>query len=216
MFGLIGLPELLILGVLAGLATLFGKRGALAITGPALVLRKFEVNATGSVAVIIEGRPSGVVAWALTTVGLDTLTTLTVTDQQVSFKSAGLSGEIHHVVPSAEISSTHCGYAQPIWLLILGGGILLLSMLSALNSRDAAQTFIGGILLAAICGAIYLMQRKIAITVETSGGMVVGLAFKPSVIENVSVNLIDALRAIKRINRIVTERSAEQALPGTA
>jgi hypothetical protein len=207
MFGSIGVPELLVLGVLAGLASLFMRRGALAIGGPVLVLRKFEVNAAGSPAVTIEGRPSGLVAWLLTRLGLDTLTTLTVTDHQLSFKSASLSGEIHHVVPSTEISSTHCGYSQPIWLLILGGVILLFSMLSAMNSNNAARTFVGGLLLAGVLGVSYLFQRKIAISVETTGGMVMGLAFKPSAIEHVSVNLSQALQAADRINRIVVARS---------
>jgi len=214
MFGSIGFSQLLIFGVLAALATSFMRKGALAITGPTLVLRKFEVNATGSVAVIIEGRASGLVAWLLTTVGLDTLTSLTVTDEHISFKSASLGGEIHHVVPTSQISSTHCGYAQPIWLLVVGGTVLLLSMLSALNSRDAAQVFIGGLLLAAICGGLYLVNRKIAISVETNGGMVLGLSFKPSVIENVSIDAIDAFRAIKRINRIATKRAEQPPQAG--
>jgi hypothetical protein len=177
------------------------------MSGPVLVLRKFEVNAGGTPAVTIEGRPSGIVAWLLTTLGLDTLTTLTVTDREVSFKSASLSGETHHLVPLTEISSTHCGYSQPIWLLMVGGAILLLSMLAAMNSFNSTQTFVGGVFFAAICGAIFLLQRKIAMTIETTGGMLIGLAFKPSAIEHVSINLAQALKAVDRINTVVIARS---------
>ena len=203
----IGLPELILLGLIAGAVAMFGRRGSLASTGPALALRKFEINASGPVAVVIEGRPSGLVGWLLTTLGLDTLTTLVVTSEHVSFKYAGLSGEVRHVVPTNKISSTHCGYSQPIWLLIVGGAILILAMLSSLNSNNAAQIFVSGVLLAGACGVVYLMQRKIVISVETSGGLIMGLAFKPSVIEQVSMNLPEALRAIKRINDLVVERS---------
>lgn len=207
MFGIFGLPALLILVVLGGIGAAFSRRGALAMSGPVLVLRKFEVHPEGDAAVLIEGRPSGLVAWLLTTIGLDTLTTLSVTDRQVSFRSASLSGELHHLVPTTEISSTHCGYSQPIWLLILGGAILVVSMLAAMNSFSAAQVFISGLFVAGICVVIYLLQRKIVITVETTGGMVMGLSFKPSAIENVSVSLPRALEAVARINSIVVAKS---------
>lgn len=207
MFGSIGLPELLILVVIVGLGAAFTRRGALAMSGPVLALRKFDVSPDGAVAVFIEGRPSGLIAWLLTTIGLDTLTTLRVTDRQVSFRSASLSGELHHLVPTSEISSTHCGYSQPVWLLILGGGILILSMLAAMNSFNAGRVFVSGVFVAGICGVIYLLQRKIAITIETTGGLIMGLSFKPSIIENVSVNLPRALEAVDRINNIVVANS---------
>jgi hypothetical protein len=198
----LGVLVLLISGIIVGLV----RRGPLGMTGPVLVLNRFEVNVNGSPAVAIEGRASGFVAWLLTMAGLDTSTTLTVTDEQVSFKSAGLSGEIHRVVPSKEISSTHCGYSQPIWLVILGGVILLLAVVSAVTSRDATYLIVG-LVLTAIVGAVYVLQRRIAIAVETTGGQVMGLAFKPSPMEKVSINLQGALKAIDRINDIVVAKS---------
>ena len=205
MFGNTGWLELLIL-VLVGAGVVFGRRGALAMSGPVLALRKFEVNDDDApVAIVIEGRPSGLIGWLLSTVGLDTRTTLTVTDGQVSFRAASLSGEINHLVPTTTVSSTHCGYSQPIWLLIVGGTILLLSILAALNGAGSA--LIGGVFLAGICGVIYLLQRKIAITVETVGGIIMGLSFKPSIIESVSINLPRALEAVDRINTIVVAKS---------
>ena len=204
-----GISELfIVLIIIGGVAHFVGKRGALAMSGPVLVLRKFDVNVTGATAVLIEGRPSGFVAWLLTTLGLDTVTTLTVTDREVSFKEASLSGEIHHLVPVTEIASTHCGFSQPIWLLIVGGVLLLLSMLTAMTSRDGAAAFVGGLVQGGICALIFVLQKKIVITIETAGGMVLGLAFKPSAIEHVSVDLATALQAVDRINGVVTARAA--------
>jgi hypothetical protein len=57
---------------------------------------------------------------------------------------------------------------------------------------------IGGILLVA-----YYLSRKIVISIETSGGMVLGLSFKRSVIENVSVDIEQALKAIGILNQKV-------------
>lgn len=204
MFGNIGWLELVIVALLC-LGVAFSRRGALAMSGPVLALRRFEVYADTEVAVVIEGRPSGLMGWLLSTIGLDTRTTLTVTDRQVSFRSASLSGEIHHLVPTTAVSSTHCGYSQPIWLLILGGAILLMAILAAMTGAGGA--LVGGIFLAGICAVIYLLQRKIAITVETFGGMVMGLSFKPSVMEGISISLPRALEAVDRINRIVVAQS---------
>ena len=214
MFGSVGIPELLVLlVVLAGFATLLLRRGGLAIAGPVLVLRKFDVNSSGSPAVAIEGRASGFFAWLLTILGVDTLATLTVTDRQVLFKFASWSGESHHLVPTTQVSSTHCRYSQPIWLLLLGGVILLLSMLLALTNRsqNTTQIFVAGLLVAGACGLIYLFRRKVEIAFETTGRRGMRLAFKPSVIEHVSINLQQALRAVNRINAIVAGVSAGSA-----
>jgi len=161
MFGSFGMSELVILLVALGFIGAFMRRGALAATGPVLVLRRFDVAQAGDVAVNIEGRPGGFIAWLLTTIGLDTKTTLVVTEREVRFRMASLSGEIHQVVPTTQIASTHCGYAQPIWLLISAGVIVLLGMLGSLSSRESTP-FIGGLLIGGICVAVYLLQRKIA------------------------------------------------------
>lgn len=200
MFGSFGLFEgLLVLAVSAFVL----RRGALSASGPTLVLRKFAVSFSGSPAVLIEGRASGLMAWLLTTVGLDTLTTLVVTDTQLSIKSAGLSGEIHQFVSLSRISSTHCAYTQPVWLLVTAATVIVLSLLSATGRYGGAGTVLSGIVIAGILAGMYWFQRKIAITIETSGGLVMGLSFQPSAIEMVSVNLQQATAAVERINSLV-------------
>lgn len=181
------------------------RRDTLGTSGPALVLRRFEVSDTDEPAVLIEGRPSGFTAWILTMVGLDTLTTFTVTEDEVRIKSASLSGEIHHVVPTATISSTHSGYTQPIGLLILAGIVLLASLLMALKAAEGAKAVIllSGLVAAIACALLYVFNRKIAIVVETFGGMKIGVAMKPSAIEGVHVNLQKSLKAVARVNRII-------------
>ena len=201
--GALGLPEILILSTLVGVAALFGRRG---VGGPTLALRKFDVDPTGPVTVLIEGRPSGLIGWLLTTIGLDTLTTLKVTTDQVLFRSASLSGETHHLVPTTAISSTHSGYSQPIWLLVVAGVIVLFSLIAAAGDGSGGA-FVGGLIIAAIVCLVYVFQRKIVISLETTGGLLMGLSFKPSVIENVSIDLARALAAVDRINGIVVARS---------
>lgn len=200
MFGSFGFIEGLLL---VAIAMFFARRGALAAAGPVLVLRKFEVSESGPVAVRIEGRPSGLVAWLLTTIGMDTLTTLTVTQRQVSFTAASLSGEMHQVIPVSRVSSTHCGYSQPVWMLVLAALIVVLSLLSAMGRSGSAETVLVGLIFALVLAAVFWFQKKIAITIETSGGMLLGLSFKPSAVEMVSVTLQQAIAATERINALV-------------
>ena len=69
---------------------------------------------------------------------------------------------------------------------------------------------IGGIFLIA-----YYLSKKIAISLETSGGMVLGLSFKRSVIENVSVDLEQALKVIRIVNQKVIESQVKRARNNT-
>lgn len=178
------------------------------VLGPILVLRRFEVTTEGSPAVLIEGRPSGLVSWILTSAGLETLTVFMVTGEQIRVRRASLSGESHHVAPTTDVSSTQCGYSQPFVLLIVGAIAALFSFLWALYAHSTAA-FTGGLLVALVCALIYALQRTMFISVETTGGDRFGVAFKPSVIEGVNVNLPKALQAVARINAIVIARAAE-------
>ena len=69
-----------------------------------------------------------------------------------------------------------------------GGGIFLLSLI------------IGGIFLVA-----YWLSKKMTISVETYGGMIMVLTFKGSVIENIPVDIQQAVQAIEVVNKKVIE-----------
>lgn len=195
--------------LLAGFVVLVLRRSRTGGTGSPLVLRKFEVKSDGVPAVLIEGRAPGLIAWVLTLAGLDAYTALIVTDDQIRVKKAGLSGEAHSVVPTAAVSSTNCGYSQPIWLLGLAGFIVLVSLVYALKTHSTA-VMLAGLVVSITCVLMYVYHRKIEISLETSGGTVVGIAFRPSIVEGVHVNLQKALHAIARINGIVIARSRVQ------
>jgi hypothetical protein len=115
------------------------------------------------------------------------------------------------VVPLASISSTHCGYTKPFGALLLG----VVSLLGALGGlfQSESPVFVIGIVLAGICFSAYWLMKKIAITIETAGGMTLGLAFKRSLIENVAVDIDEAVRAINLLNQRVV---AQQAGPAPA
>lgn len=175
------------------------KRGGLRISGPELVIKRFNiVESADDLNVEIAGRAAGITAWLLNVMGLDEETNLLVYKTKIVFKSASLAGELHQVVPMNSISSTHCGYSKPIFLLFFGVFFLIAGLI-------ASQVVNGGLLILGLfIGGLfilfYFLSKKISIVLETSGGMQLCLSFKRSVIENVSIDLDQALKVIKIIN----------------
>ncbi len=207
MFGF-GMPELVLLAmIIVAVGSRFAGGMGMQTFGPTLVLRKFFLADTASTGPIVDitGRASGVMAWVLTAIGLDAETSLRVTEKDVTFRSSSLFRQIYQVVPLPSVSSTHCGYIRPIAYLVLGGLALVGSIVSMLNGTASGGSTVVGIGIGAGLLAAYSLSKKIVISLETTGGMVMGLSFKRSVIENVSVDIDEALRAI----RIVNEKAVE-------
>jgi hypothetical protein len=195
--------------IVAGLSR---KGGRARISGPTLVLRKFNLNesAPDGLVVDIEGRESGVISWILTVLGLDAITTLKTTGTELSFRSSSLFGQIHRVASLPNISSTHCGYSKPIGYLIIGvliglAGVVAGFALSAAHASGSGLVGLSLIVIGLVFIVAYFLSKKLAISVETSGGMVMGLTFKRSVIENVPVDIEKAFLAIQLINRQVVQ-----------
>lgn len=184
----------------------FGHRG-----GPTLVLRKFHIPSADTAPIEISGRAAGFLAWLLTKLGIDTETTLTVTEREVLFRGTSLSGISYQVVPLLDVSSTHCAYRQPVWLLVLGSLFVLFGFLfialgflgPSYTMDEYVQLAIVGIIIGVVCVVVYKLQKKIRISVESTGGMLLGLTFKRSVIENVSVDMSEGIKAIEAINQRV-------------
>lgn len=214
MFGL-GTSELIVLAVvvfiLVGGGLVRRGGGGIRIAGPTLVLRRFKIDETPSANVLVDivGRASGITAWLLTVMGFDAETSLKVTGKEVSFISSSLFGQTHQVVPLPSVSSTHCGYSKPIGYLIIGvifliGGILS-GIVSILDQRGGGGNILIGLVIGGIFLIAYYLSKKIVISLETSGGMVLGLSFKRSVIENVSVDIEQALKTMGIVNQRIIE-----------
>lgn len=180
---------------------MFGRVGGIRIAGPTLVLRRFKIDETPSANVLVDivGRASGITAWLLTVMGFDAETSLKVTGKEVAFRSSSLFGQTHQVVPLPSVSSTHCGYSKPIGYLIIGA----LFLIGGIWSGD--MFIVIGLVICGIFLVAYYLSKKIVISLETSGGTVLGLSFKRSVIENVPVDIEQALKAIGIVNQKVIE-----------
>jgi hypothetical protein len=174
---------------------------------PTLVLRKFKLNSTsnGEPCLEIVGRPSGVVAWLLTVMRLDTETRLTVTDLCVSIKSASLSGEFNNFIPLPHVSSTHCGFSKPVAYIILAAAIAIFGVFTGMNQRDGTPLIVGALVVAIVFLIAYFLSKKITIEIVTDGGLPLKMTFKPSVIEGVQVNIAYTMQALSLLNEKVLQ-----------
>jgi hypothetical protein len=207
--------------VIGAVLYLLRGRGGIRMFGPVLVLRRFDVQEAPRDGVFIRiiGRPAGLVGWLLTVLRLSEDTTLEVTRERILSRSASLRGQVHDLVPLPSVASTNCGYVKPLWCLFVAGAIFLLGIMSTLGSLGnlfgrggvaeafggVAGALVGAAILGGIFLVIYWLQRKLCLSVRTRGGNDIGVVFKPSVIENVSIDLNRALQAISLINRKVLE-----------
>lgn len=177
------------------------------IGGPTLVLRKFIIHDHPQDGVLVEviGRASGVMAWLLTVLGFDAETRLTVSDKGLAFNSSSLFGQIVQTAPFQSVSSTHCGYSKPIGLLMLGAFFVFGGLFSSFGRYGSFKSFLIGLIIGGIFLAIYYFSKKMAISFETTGGMMMGMSFKRSAIENVDINIEKVKQAIELINTRVAE-----------
>ena len=216
MFG-VGIPEMTILAaiiiLLGGLALARRGRG-IRVSGPALVLKKFNVirKDTGSLFVEIVGRPAGLTSWLLTVIGLEAETSLTVSGKDVSFRSASLFGQTNQVAPLSSISSTHCGYSKPIGYLILGVIFIFAGVFTGLSQRGGGVILISGLILGGVLLVAYFLSKKMTISLETSGGIIMGLVFKRSVIENVAIDIQKVVQTIRIVNENVIKSQRKYLL----
>lgn len=184
--------------------------------GPTLVLRRFEMTEPGQDGVFLRvvGRPSGLISWLMTTLRIEDETHLEVSCDGFNVRSSGLHGQLHRYTPLRSIATTHCGYMRPIIWLFIGGAILIGGLFQAIGERTlgAILGIVGGaIVISAIFFLIYWFSRKLQMWVVTHGSETLGITFKPSAIEFVSVNLDQALHAIAVINQRMIEAKAKFA-----
>jgi hypothetical protein len=220
MFGF-GLPEIVIivtvLGFLAVIAGGVFGRGRVSVSGPTLVLTQFRVDENGREGYYVdaEGRPSGILAALASVIGAGTPTHLRLSAEDLSIRTEGLSGSFVQTVLLDRVSSAHCGYSRSIILLVLGiltGAFGLYRIIHdhqlISNRMVSLYGYLPLIVLALIFFIAYSMSRRILIAVETRGGMILGIKFKPGVLDGEQINFNDAERAIALIDQLIKRKSA--------
>ena len=165
-----------------------------------------DENATSGDCLKLVGRAPGLTSWLLRRMGLDPTTLLAVSDKEVTFRRSGLFGQTQCMVPLSCVASTLCDYRKPLWMAVTGVwlGLLLVVLLMEMGMGLPISLLGGGHVMVAFL-AVYGFSKTIAIGVVTTGGLVLGFTFKPSVIENVRIDMVAAREAIKILNARVLE-----------
>lgn len=194
---------------LAVLRAVFGARRGKFVPGASIVLNRFRVTEDPSAKTVVElgGRASGIISWLMALLRLEPKTELVVTDTEVSIRAASLSGTKIEYIPLEDIRATICAYYRSMSALIVaalfGVGFVLAGLVGFLDSNreDAGsemQAAFGCLVVAAIALLVYFLSKRISIIIDN--GNYYGVVFKRSVVENVSVDLPQAQRAISVIN----------------
>lgn len=167
--------------------------------------------------VTITGRRSGLIGLLLSLMGIDPITKVVVSQERLEFSWASLSGIEYRVIPLINICSTYYGFRKPwtaaiaLWVAIIAAGYLVLEEL--LLGANTAESLLGMgwvTLIGAVIGIVYyVLNRKMTLGFVESSGHVNAIAFKPSIIENVQVDEVQA-----RNVSIVVQRCIEAKLRG--
>jgi hypothetical protein len=226
---LFGLSQIILIGITLIILSALGltsRAGQLPAIPPILVLKRFKVIETPADGAFIDisGRPKGFVAWLLNLLRLDDETRLQLTATTLTVRRASLKGQNLTTIPLSQIGSTLCGFRKPLALLAFGlffavGGLLSLLGgligLTGLGNRGYGERSSGSegvamavvlLVIAAVLFLLYFLRKEMVIAVgDNSTSRMVGVTFRPSVIEGVTVDINRVIRATELLNRKALE-----------
>ncbi|MEY4272528.1 MAG: hypothetical protein RL250_1394 [Verrucomicrobiota bacterium] len=163
----------------------------------------------------ITGRRSGLVGFIFALLGIDPVTTLSVTNKRIEFHSASLTGTFHRITPLGSVSSSYFGFFKPLFgALAVGifvGGVLAMIMGAVMGYDRGGSAGMLGVLIGFGVGTLVaFIYYKFNVTqtvgfVELSGDNYF-IRFKPSVIEGVSVDEAKAKYAAELIQHFIQTR----------
>lgn len=175
----------------------------------AVVLKSWRVNKqpdNGGYFISITGREGGLIAWVLALLKIDPTTTLKVNINRVEFIVASLAGTANRLIPLNNISSTYYGYHKP-WKSALGIFSFFLFMASAVAQSAGffagLITFIIGV---AVGAGYYMLNRSLTIGIVEISGVVSGIEFKRSIIENIDVDENQAKNVCELIQALIERK----------
>jgi hypothetical protein len=163
--------------------------------GPtALATKEFKIVPEGDPEgrfVRIVGRPSGLFAFLLHLIKVDTTTTFEVFRDRVVFTNANLSGALTTTIPLSRVVATQSGYFKPTLYLLFGFLTLPLAL-----------TIVGAIV-PLFFFVLYAVRKTLLVSALTQGDADAAIAFKKGVLQGVEVSKEDADRVVVLINQLL-------------
>lgn len=171
--------------------------------------------------VSITGREGGLIAWILSLMGIDPTTTILVGLERIEFSSASLAGTESRLIPLQSVCSSYYGYHKPwkaaAWIIatFMFIGISIGSAAAEGGSQGGAftsfiVTFAVGVVIAL---TYYFLNRTLTLGFVEHSGVVNGIRFKRSVIENVDISQEQAKAVCIIVQRLI-EAKEKRTLQG--
>lgn len=166
--------------------------------------------------VVISGRKSGLISWFLSLVGIDPTTTIKVGLERIEFHASSLSGINNRMIPLRGVCSTYYGYHKP-WKETIGIFVLLAWLLSSFiiaitMDRSNGHFSLSGFLIALVISLgvaliYYFLNRTLTLGFVENSGVISGIQFKRSIIENIDVDEDQARMACEITQAIIEQRA---------
>jgi len=152
--------------------------------------------------VSIEGRQAGIIPWFLALVGIDPTVRMNVFAEKFTFEVGSLSGMTRRIIPLSKISSTFYGYSKP-WkaalFLCMFGMLLGYSLEGGWGGLFFLLFFGGGV-------AYYWLNKVLTLAVVEDSSYSNLVEFKRSIIENQSIEEVQAEKVVVIINELIDRR----------
>jgi hypothetical protein len=172
----------------------------------------------------ITGREGGLIAWLLSLMRIDPTTTIVVGLDRLEFTSASLAGTASRLIPLQSICSTYYGYHKP-WKAAASIMSVFGMFAFVLASGAANKGEVGGAITSfLVTGGIgvvlamlyYFLNRTLTLGFVEQSGVVSGIQFKRSVIENVDVNQEQAKTVCAIVQRLIEAKEKRMQGPAKA
>ena len=182
--------------------------------GAALVAKEIKVNKTGPQYVHIVARKSGLLAFLLAAIGIDTTTKFDVYADRVEFNKGSLSGYVKTTMPLSSLSVITGGFVKPIFKLIIGLVMVVwgfCSIVGGLNQYEGALLVTIGfmtLIIGLILIVYYFLSKTLLIQVAASSGWVAVILLKRSVIEGVAITPETADTIVDMVTQLTMAQTA--------
>ena len=175
--------------------------------GAALALKLKVINENGPMYVKIVGRKSGLIAWLLTVIGIDSTFTFYVYEKRIEVTEGTLSGTLTSVYPIASLSSCGFGHLKPFYCLTLAVFSLcgtIYTLIQSVHGYPAAgATSVFSLVMAIAFIVMYYLRKTLCIFAVSHSGIGPYLFAKRSIIEGVKITDEDAARIANIITSLV-------------
>lgn len=193
--------------------------------GTSMVLQVFQIdqNPSAEQIIMVRGRPAGILGWLLNLFHLEYDETLRAGQYDLTVERSSLNGFSSQYLPLRDIGFVLCQYYRAFSFLIFSLILLLLGILTFLwlvfdgpDSPYARQkafseaylSLLGFVVLATVFYLIYMLSKRIIVSVETSGGSPCGISFRRSIIGNQTVEFAQGLDLAEVLNNKILAQNS--------